>query len=84
MDEQGNEVENLVFGAAGYSVSDYTENNSVTYGLPYQADIMTLCSATGGAVNQIQYWIEAEATGETTERDLSWNGPPRTGQATSS
>ena len=28
---------------------------------------MTLCSATGGAVNQIQYWIEAEATGETTD-----------------
>ena len=66
-DSQGNEVENLVFGAAGYNVSDYTENNNVTYGLPYQADIMTLCSATGGAVNQIQYWIEAEATGETTD-----------------
>lgn len=66
LDAEGNEVENLVFGAAGYNVSDYTENNNVTYGLPYQADIMTLCSATGGAVNQIQYWIEAEATGETT------------------
>ena len=66
-DSQGNEVENLVFGAAGYNASDYTENNNVTYGLPYQADIMTLCSATGGAVNQIQYWIEAEATGETTD-----------------
>ena len=66
-DSYGNEVENLVFGAAGYNVSDYTENNNVTYGLPYQAEIMTLCSATGGAVNQIQYWIEAEATGETTD-----------------
>gem|GEM_PF-2515180 len=67
LDEQGNPIEHYVFGAFGYNFTDYTENNNVIYGLPYQAEIMTLCSATGGAVNQIQYWIEEEATGETTE-----------------
>ena len=70
LDEQGNPIEHYIWGAFGYNTTDYTnypENENVIYGLPYQAEIMTLCSATGGAVNQIQYWIEEEATGETTE-----------------
>ena len=68
LDEHGNDIQHYVYGVAGYyNSSDYTEHPNVKYGLPYQAEIRTLCSATGGAVNQIQYWVEAEATGETSD-----------------
>ncbi|MEL0313207.1 MAG: hypothetical protein VXA43_07430 [Candidatus Poseidoniales archaeon] len=65
LDEQGNIAEELIY-APGYW-TNLTESGNATYGVPYTAEIITLCSATGGAVNQIQYWIESEATGETTE-----------------
>ena len=72
-DEQGNEFEDYIYAPNAYNNSDFTENGNITYGLPYQAEITTICSTTGGAVNQIRLWIEAEATGETTDVDyVEW------------